>query len=110
MLTFVHYSILSHSSSSAIFDRAIEPVPTLSLAAPSPTHATNPHRIPRVKATEGIETSVPSVLDSAVSALNDDPSSVTVLSSAPQLVCSPGSLPSAGSGPSSGSPPVMSLL
>ena len=110
MLTFFHHSIFSHSSSSAIFERDIEPIPTLSLAAPSPTHVVNPHRIPRGKATEAIETSVPSVLDSAINALNDDPCTVTVLSSAPLLVCSPGLHSSPGSGTSSGSPPVMSLL
>ena len=110
MLTFVPHFIFSHSSSSAIFERDIEPIPTLSLAAPSPTHAVNQHRIPRSKATEAIELSVPSVLDSAVNALNDDPLSVTVLSSAAQLASSPGSHPSPGSANSGGSPPVMSLL
>ena len=110
MLTSACHPFFSHSSGSAIFERDIEPIPTLSFAAPSPTHSVNPHRIPRAKATEAIENSVPSVLDSAINALNDDPSSVTVLSSAPQLAGSPRSLPSAGSGTSSGSPPVMSLL
>ncbi|KAF8066509.1 hypothetical protein FPV67DRAFT_1670008 [Lyophyllum atratum] len=59
-----------HSSSSAIFERDIEP-----LSPPSPqTHttlhaSTNAHRIPRSKTTEQIEHSVPSVLDSAAAIL-----------------------------------------
>ncbi|KAF5372362.1 hypothetical protein D9615_009250 [Tricholomella constricta] len=54
-----------HSSSSAIFERDIEP-----LSPPSPQHhSTNAHRIPRSKATEQIEHSVPSVLDSAAAIL-----------------------------------------
>ncbi|KAJ8463543.1 hypothetical protein ONZ45_g17540 [Pleurotus djamor] len=56
-----------HSSSSAIFERDIEPIP-----CPSPPHAhhpPNPHRIPRSKTTETIEQSVPSVLDAAASIL-----------------------------------------
>ena len=57
-----------HSSSSAIFERDIEP-----LIPPSPpithNHPPNPHRIPRSKGTEQIENSVPSVLDSAASIL-----------------------------------------
>ena len=57
-----------HSSSSAIFERDIEPV-----IPPSPpvthNHPVNPHRIPRSKGTEQLENSVPSVLDSAASIL-----------------------------------------
>ncbi|PFH49832.1 hypothetical protein AMATHDRAFT_62308 [Amanita thiersii Skay4041] len=54
-----------HSSSSAIFERDIEPV-----VPPSPpTSTTNPHRIPRAKTTEHLELSVPSVLDSAAAIL-----------------------------------------
>ena len=57
-----------HSSSSAIFERDIEP-----LIPPSPpvthNHPPNPHRIPRSKGTEQLENSVPSVLDSAASIL-----------------------------------------
>ncbi|KAG6906886.1 hypothetical protein DXG01_011507 [Tephrocybe rancida] len=57
-----------HSSSSAIFERDIEP-----LSPPSPqnhiTSPTNAHRIPRSKTTETIEHSVPSVLDSAAAIL-----------------------------------------
>ncbi|KAG6830780.1 hypothetical protein H0H87_007124 [Tephrocybe sp. NHM501043] len=57
-----------HSSSSAIFERDIEP-----LSPPSPQNhlisPTNAHRIPRSKTTETIEHSVPSVLDSAASIL-----------------------------------------
>ncbi|KAF8964591.1 hypothetical protein BDZ97DRAFT_1919011 [Flammula alnicola] len=56
------------SSSSAIFERDIEPI-----VPPSPPsthhHPTNPHRIPRAKGTEQLEQSVPSVLDSAASIL-----------------------------------------
>ncbi|KAF9233636.1 hypothetical protein BU15DRAFT_53635 [Melanogaster broomeanus] len=56
----------AHSSSSAIFERDIEPV-----GPPSPpaSHPPNPHRIPRAKATEQLEQSVPSVLDSAAAIL-----------------------------------------
>ena len=58
----------SHSSSSAIFERDIEPH-----ISPSPSlthnHPPNPHRIPRSKGTEQLENSVPSVLDSAASIL-----------------------------------------
>ncbi|KZP14823.1 hypothetical protein FIBSPDRAFT_1048596 [Athelia psychrophila] len=57
-----------HSSSSAIFERDIEP-----LASPSPPHLglhpANPHRTPRSKATEQLDQSVPSVLDSAAAIL-----------------------------------------
>ncbi|EGN94617.1 hypothetical protein SERLA73DRAFT_171568 [Serpula lacrymans var. lacrymans S7.3] len=56
-----------HSSSSAIFERDIEPI-----GPPSPPHHShhpNPHRIARSKATEQLEQSVPSVLDSAASIL-----------------------------------------
>ncbi|KAK7049876.1 hypothetical protein VNI00_005306 [Paramarasmius palmivorus] len=53
-----------HSSSSAIFERDIEPI-----VSPSPPHSHDPHRIPRAKATEALEQSVPSVLDSAASIL-----------------------------------------
>ncbi|KAG1724693.1 uncharacterized protein EDB91DRAFT_1170202, partial [Suillus paluster] len=54
----------AHSSSSAIFERDIEP-----MHPPSPPSHPNPHRIPRAKATEQLEHSVPSVLDSAASIL-----------------------------------------
>ena len=56
----------SHSSSSAIFERDIEPI-----GPPSPpsSQSLNPHRIPRSKGTEQLEQSVPSVLDSAASIL-----------------------------------------
>ncbi len=62
----------SHSSSSAIFERDIEP-----LVSPSPPNSSNPHRIPRAKATEQLELSVPSVLDSAATILSglQDPES-----------------------------------
>ncbi|KAG6328950.1 hypothetical protein ID866_10139, partial [Astraeus odoratus] len=56
----------AHSSSSAIFERDIEP-----LGTPSPPHAHphNPHRMPRSKTTEQLEQSVPSVLDTAAAIL-----------------------------------------
>ncbi|KAF5318892.1 hypothetical protein D9611_014727 [Ephemerocybe angulata] len=60
-----------HSSSSAIFERDIEPL----LLPPSPPHPNrplDPHRIPRARATEQLESSVPSVLDSAAAALTSD--------------------------------------
>lgn len=57
----------SHSSSSAIFERDIEPI--TSSSPPHPHHPPNPHRTPRSKATEQLDQSVPSVLDSAASIL-----------------------------------------
>ncbi|KAF4609514.1 hypothetical protein D9613_012223 [Agrocybe pediades] len=60
------------SSSSAIFERDIEPImppsPPTSLH-PHHHHHTNPHRIPRAKGTEALEQAVPSVLDSAAAIL-----------------------------------------
>ena len=57
----------SHSSSSAIFERDIEPI-----SIPSPSqHSRNPHRVPRAKGTEALEQSVPSVLDSAAAVLGN---------------------------------------
>ncbi|KAF9030630.1 hypothetical protein BJ165DRAFT_933259 [Panaeolus papilionaceus] len=58
-----------HSSSSAIFERDIEPILLPSPHTHSSTHPPNPHRIPRAKTTEQLEQAVPSVLDSAASAL-----------------------------------------
>ncbi|KIM37560.1 hypothetical protein M413DRAFT_421635 [Hebeloma cylindrosporum] len=56
-----------HSSSSAIFERDIEPI-----SIPSPSHhPRNPHRVPRAKGTEALEQSVPSVLDSAAAILGN---------------------------------------
>ncbi|KAI0070010.1 hypothetical protein K474DRAFT_1680480 [Panus rudis PR-1116 ss-1] len=53
-----------HSSSSAIFERDIEPV------NPSPPLISNdPHHIPRARHTEPLDQSVPSVLDSAAEVL-----------------------------------------
>ncbi|KAG8806652.1 hypothetical protein FRC17_004881 [Serendipita sp. 399] len=97
-----------HSSSSAIFERDIEPLglPSLSVPLQNPpaTAATsthplrsssigashsanaNPHRIPRSKTTEALELTVPSVLDSAVSALtsvDEAGANITVLSPVP---------------------------
>ncbi|KAG2119364.1 hypothetical protein DEU56DRAFT_747366 [Suillus clintonianus] len=54
----------AHSSSSAIFERDIEP-----MHPPSPPAHPNPHRIARAKGSEQLEHSVPSVLDSAASIL-----------------------------------------
>ncbi|KAJ3818586.1 hypothetical protein EV361DRAFT_878845 [Lentinula raphanica] len=82
-----------HSSSSAIFERDIEPLPSsvmsgigspthiqqqpqlqqpsISVSAhpPHPTHPTNPHHIARGHTTESLEQNVPSVLDSAAEIL-----------------------------------------
>ncbi|KAI5987846.1 hypothetical protein EDD15DRAFT_1405144 [Pisolithus albus] len=58
----------AHSSSSAIFERDIEPLGTAS-PPPSQTHPPNPHRIPRSKTTEQLEQNVPSVLDTAAAIL-----------------------------------------
>ncbi|KAJ6538783.1 hypothetical protein DFH09DRAFT_1323456 [Mycena vulgaris] len=75
-----------HSSSSAIFERDIEPLhlsPSLALGGKK-----DPHRIPRSKNTETLEASVPSVLDSAASVLaslsaDDD---VSVIGPAPPVL------------------------
>ncbi|PCH38811.1 hypothetical protein WOLCODRAFT_146737 [Wolfiporia cocos MD-104 SS10] len=58
-----------HSSSSAIFERDIEPVTP---ASTSHSIAVDPHRIPRGKISEQLEFSVPSVLDSAAAVLTSD--------------------------------------
>ncbi|KAI6097786.1 hypothetical protein F5141DRAFT_1147594 [Pisolithus sp. B1] len=58
----------AHSSSSAIFERDIEPLGTAS-PPPSQIHPPNPHRIPRSKTTEQLEQNVPSVLDTAAAIL-----------------------------------------
>ena len=74
---------LSHSSSSAIFERDIEPI-----ASPHP-HSSDPHHIPRAKFTEELERAVPSVLDSAAAVLaatdaeNDDFDAISILTPAP---------------------------
>jgi hypothetical protein len=62
----IHYltSTHSHSSSSAIFERDIEPI------TPSPPHPSHPHRTPRGKATEQLDHAVPTVLDSAATVLS----------------------------------------
>ncbi|KAI0826964.1 hypothetical protein BC628DRAFT_1409813 [Trametes gibbosa] len=72
-----------HSSSSAIFERDIEPINSpLSLIS-------DPHHIPRAKFTEEIERSVPSVLDSAAVVLtskdaeDDDLDSISIVTPAP---------------------------
>jgi hypothetical protein len=61
-----HYltSTHSHSSSSAIFERDIEPI------TPSPPHTSHPHRTPRGKATGQLDHAVPTVLDSAATVLS----------------------------------------
>ncbi|KAF9459266.1 hypothetical protein BDZ94DRAFT_1051992 [Collybia nuda] len=82
-----------HSSSSAIFERDIEPISPRS-PSPSPhghghlhpSHPPNPHRIPRSKTTEQLEHSVPSVLDAAAAILAEDTDHtehVSVLAPAP---------------------------
>ncbi|KAJ7233905.1 hypothetical protein C8J57DRAFT_1381206 [Mycena rebaudengoi] len=73
-----------HSSSSAIFERDIEP---LHLSPISSTGRKDPHRIPRSKNSETLEQSVPSVLDSAASILasmnsSEDGDSIAVISPA----------------------------
>ncbi|KAG5644123.1 hypothetical protein DXG03_009069 [Asterophora parasitica] len=71
-----------HSSSSAIFERDIEP-----LSPPSPQHhSTHLHRAPRSKATEQIEHSVPSVLDSAAAILAsiEGTNDVSIVTPAPE--------------------------
>ncbi|THH16754.1 hypothetical protein EW146_g3928 [Bondarzewia mesenterica] len=52
-----------HSSSSAIFERDIEPI------SPNPPQQSHPHRTPRGKMSEQLDHSVPSVLDSAAAVL-----------------------------------------
>ncbi|KAI0034896.1 hypothetical protein K488DRAFT_83503 [Vararia minispora EC-137] len=68
-----------HSSSSAIFERDIEPIAP---SPPNPSHPPNPHRIPRGKATEQLEYSVPSVLDSAAAVLVSPDDSIAVVAPA----------------------------
>ncbi|KAJ7213025.1 hypothetical protein GGX14DRAFT_446067 [Mycena pura] len=73
-----------HSSSSAIFERDIEPTHV----SPSTFGGKkDPHRIPRSKNTESLEQSVPSVLDSAASILasmaSEDGDSIAVIGPAP---------------------------
>jgi hypothetical protein len=65
-LRLLHYltPTHSHSSSSAIFERDIEPI------TPSPPHLSHPHRTPRGKATEQLDHAVPTVLDSAATVLS----------------------------------------
>ncbi|KIM77234.1 hypothetical protein PILCRDRAFT_12223 [Piloderma croceum F 1598] len=63
-----------HSSSSAIFERDIEPI---SCSPPiSHNHTQNPHRTPRSKQTEQLDQNVPSVLDSAATILASSPSTL----------------------------------
>ena len=57
------YLLYSHSSSSAIFERDIEPI------SPTPPQPSHPHRTPRGKMTEQLDHSVPTVLDSAAAVL-----------------------------------------
>ena len=66
LLQLSHYLTLthSHSSSSAIFERDIEPI------TPSPPHPSHPHRTPRGKATDQLDHAVPTVLDSAATVLS----------------------------------------
>ncbi|KAF8310462.1 hypothetical protein DL93DRAFT_1595742 [Clavulina sp. PMI_390] len=67
-------SLYSHSSSSAIFERDIEPIGFQS----SPLKNPDPHHTSRGQAHEPTEQAVPSVLTSAVSALSLAPSNVSV--------------------------------
>ncbi|KAF8180632.1 hypothetical protein BJ912DRAFT_907208 [Pholiota molesta] len=81
-----------HSSSSAIFERDIEPLvppspPSYPLSPTSPHtyQPPNPHRIPRAKGTEALEQSVPSVLDSAAAILGSLPGDSDALSPGEQV-------------------------
>ncbi|KIP01970.1 hypothetical protein PHLGIDRAFT_130988 [Phlebiopsis gigantea 11061_1 CR5-6] len=88
-----------HSSSSAIFERDIEPI------TPSPplhTHP-DPHRIPRGKLTEQLDQSVPSVLDSAAEILTSDIDTVDGIDTIAVVAPIPlDSLPPLSLGPRSG--------
>ena len=83
MWSILHRYLLSHSSSSAIFERDIEPI-----ASPLPL-TSDPHHIPRAKFTEEIERAVPSVLDSAAAVLtstnpdDDDLDAISIVTPAP---------------------------
>ncbi|KAK7001301.1 hypothetical protein R3P38DRAFT_2649322 [Favolaschia claudopus] len=74
-----------HSSSSAIFERDIEPIHTSPILPPGTKK--DPHRIARSKNSEPLEQSVPSVLDSAASILasmtSDEGDSIAVIAPAP---------------------------
>ncbi|OBZ77837.1 hypothetical protein A0H81_02154 [Grifola frondosa] len=71
-----------HSSSSAIFERDIEPIASSQSSLLS--ISSDPHRIPRGKYTEQLEQSVPSVLDSAATILADDDfDSISIVAPAP---------------------------
>ncbi|KAJ7762484.1 hypothetical protein B0H16DRAFT_1883959 [Mycena metata] len=73
-----------HSSSSAIFERDIEPI---HISPSTPNAKKDPHRTARSKNTETLEQSVPSVLDSAASILtsmnSEDGDSIAVIAPAP---------------------------
>ncbi|KAJ7933950.1 hypothetical protein B0H13DRAFT_1952717, partial [Mycena leptocephala] len=73
-----------HSSSSAIFERDIEPI---HVSPSAPGTKKDPHRTARSKNTESIDQSVPSVLDSAASILAsmtaEDGDSIAVIAPAP---------------------------
>ncbi|KAJ6507386.1 hypothetical protein C8R47DRAFT_92336 [Mycena vitilis] len=75
-----------HSSSSAIFERDIEPI---GLSPAVPGAKKDPHRIARSKNTEALDQSVPSVLDSAASILTsmtaEDGDSIAVTAPAPPI-------------------------
>ncbi|KAF7376648.1 hypothetical protein MSAN_00081600 [Mycena sanguinolenta] len=81
-----------HSSSSAIFERDIEPIHVSPIAPPGAKK--DPHRIARSKNTEPLDQSVPSVLDSAASILtsmtSEEGDSISVIAPAP--LCSTGLL------------------
>ncbi|KAI0321120.1 hypothetical protein OF83DRAFT_1274794 [Amylostereum chailletii] len=93
-----------HSSSSAIFERDIEPI---SLPSSQTSHPPNPHRIPRGKATEQLDHAVPSVLDSAAAVLASSDDSISVVAPAlpsPELTSSRSGVASPVSRMSSRSP------
>ncbi|KAJ7162226.1 hypothetical protein C8R46DRAFT_346193 [Mycena filopes] len=73
-----------HSSSSAIFERDIEPI---HVSPSAPNAKKDPHRTARSKNTETLDQSVPSVLDSAASILasmnSEDGDSIAVTAPAP---------------------------
>ncbi|KAF8143324.1 hypothetical protein K438DRAFT_1876151 [Mycena galopus ATCC 62051] len=75
-----------HSSSSAIFERDIEPI-HISPVSPHANAKKDPHRTARSKNTEMLDQSVPSVLDSAASILtsmtSEDGDSIAVIAPAP---------------------------
>ncbi|KAH8096776.1 hypothetical protein BXZ70DRAFT_1009456 [Cristinia sonorae] len=103
-----------HSSSSAIFERDIEPI------NPSSSNLTlDPHHIPRARHTETLDQSVPSVLDSAAEILTasssdedalDNISIVAPVQSSPSGFTSPISRLSSRSPSPNGNRPLSTLI